>query len=329
MIYGDAKMDTRQSLADKVRNSFTEVKDSLREYVAMPAVKYIILPASLAVGGAALEEGVINTSNAYAQTAPNERSTISQVTASPERKELSDLVASPTLNGPDTALLSWTQPDGEFKDYEVQVGKQSYKFSSNDVEEKDGKKQVLLGQVEGKNGETLDVQLTGNGYSTVIDGKATITKAEVYRVLEIGKEIEKNNYGSGDLYRFKIEPALHKQKLWGFAEAINKVGGVQVVYNDDMSGSRDDIHLIGDAAYEIERHYIARHLFNTEFMPDVINEIFLRPYNTYGQDQNGGKITRVVISSSDLLPSEFSSLHPESKTVVSPSTWGQIKSQFK
>src|SRR3989338_548497 len=187
MIYGDAKMDTRQSLAYKVRNSFTEVKDSLREYVAMPAVKYIILPASLAVGGAALEEGVINTSNAYAQTAPNERSTISQVTASPERKELSDLVASPTLNGPDTALLSWTQPDGEFKDYEVQVGKQFYKFSPNDVKEKDGKKQVLLGQVEGKNGETLPVELKGNGYSTVTDGKAIMTLPQVYIELDLRK----------------------------------------------------------------------------------------------------------------------------------------------
>jgi len=314
-------MDTRQNL-ESIANTHSR-RDVLKQLGIVGAAV-----VGISTGGG-IVYNLLVPQNAYAQTAPNERSTISQVTASPERKELSDLVASPTLNGPDTALLSWTQPDGEFKDYEVQVGKQSYKFSSNDVEEKDGKKQVLLGQVEGKNGETLDVQLTGNGYSTVIDGKATITKAEVYRVLEIGKEIEKNNYGSGDLYRFKIEPALHKQKLWGFAEAINKVGGVQVVYNDDMSGSRDDIHLIGDAAYEIERHYIARHLFNTEFMPDVINEIFLRPYNTYGQDQNGGKITRVVISSSDLLPSEFSSLHPESKTVVSPSTWGQIKSQFK
>ena len=321
MIYGDTKMDTRQNL-ESIANTHSR-RDVLKKLGIVGAAVF-----GISAGGG-IAYNLLVPQNAYAQTAPNERSTISQVTASPERKELSDLVASPTLNGPDTALLSWTQPDGEFKDYEVQVGKQSYKFSSNDVEEKDGKKQVLLGQVEGKNGETLDVQLTGNGYSTVIDGKATITKAEVYRVLEIGKEIEKNNYGSGDLYRFKIEPALHKQKLWGFAEAINKVGGVQVVYNDDMSGSRDDIHLIGDAAYEIERHYIARHLFNTEFMPDVINEIFLRPYNTYGQDQNGGKITRVVISSSDLLPSEFSSLHPESKTVVSPSTWGQIKSQFK
>ena len=314
-------MDTRHNL-ESIANTHSR-RDVLKQLGIVGAAV-----VGISTGGG-IAYNLLVPQNAYAQTAPNERSTISQVTASPERKELSDLVASPTLNGPDTALLSWTQPDGEFKDYEVQVGKQSYKFSSNDVEEKDGKKQVLLGQVEGKNGETLDVQLTGNGYSTVIDGKATITKAEVYRVLEIGKEIEKNNYGSGDLYRFKIEPALHKQKLWGFAEAINKVGGVQVVYNDDMSGSRDDIHLIGDAAYEIERHYIARHLFNTEFMPDVINEIFLRPYNTYGQDQNGGKITRVVISSSDLLPSEFSSLHPESKTVVSPSTWGQIKSQFK
>ena len=314
-------MDTRQNL-ESIANTHSR-RDVLKQLGIVGAAV-----VGISTGGG-IAYKLIVPQNAYAQTAPNERSTISQVTTSPERKELSDLVASPTLNGPDTALLSWTQPDGEFKDYEVQVGKQSYKFSSNDVEEKDGKKQVLLGQVEGKNGETLDVQLTGNGYSTVIDGKATITKAEVYRVLEIGKEIEKNNYGSGDLYRFKIEPALQKQKLWGFAEAINKVGGVDVIYNDDMSGSREDIHLIGDAAYEIERHYIARHLFNTEFMPDVINEIFLRPYNTYGQDQNGGKITRVVISSSDLLPSEFSSLHPESKTVVSPSTWGQIKSEFK
>ena len=314
-------MDTRQNL-ESIANTHSR-RDVLKQLGIVGAAV-----VGISTGGG-IVYNLLVPQNAYAQTAPNERSTISQVTTSPERKELSDLTASPTLNGPDTALLSWTQPDGEFKDYEVQVGKQFYKFSSNDVKEKDGKKHVLLGQVEGKNGETLDVQLTGNGYSTVIDGKATITKAEVYRVLEIGKEIEKNNYGSGDLYRFKIEPALHKQKLWGFAEAINKVGGVQVVYNDDMSGSRDDIHLIGDAAYEIERHYIARHLFNTEFMPDVINEIFLRPYNTYGQDQNGGKITRVVISSSDLLPSEFSSLHPESKTVVSPSTWGQIKSQFK
>ena len=314
-------MDTRQNL-ESIANTHSR-RDVLKQLGIVGAAV-----VGISTGGG-IVYNLLVPQNAYAQTAPNERSTISQVTTSPERKELSDLTASPTLNGPDTALLSWTQPDGEFKDYEVQVGKQSYKFSSNDVEEKDGKKQVLLGQVEGKNGETLPVELKGNGYSTVIDGKATITKAEVYRVLEIGKEIEKNNYGSGDLYRFKIEPALHKQKLWGFAEAINKVGGVQVVYNDDMSGSRDDIHLIGDAAYEIERHYIARHLFNTEFMPDVINEIFLRPYNTYGQDQNGGKITRVVISSSDLLPSEFSSLHPESKTVVSPSTWGQIKSQFK
>ena len=308
-------MDTRQNL-ESIANTHSR-RDVLKQLGIVGAAV-----VGISTGGG-IVYNLLVPQNAYAQTAPNERSTISQVTASPERKELSDLTASPTLNGPDTALLSWTQPDGEFKDYEVQVGKQSYKFSSNDVEEKDGKKQVLLGQVEGKNGETLDVQLTGNGYSTVIDGKATITKAEVYRVLEIGKEIEKNNYGSGDLYRFKIEPALHKQKLWGFAEAINKVGGVQVVYNDDMSGGTDSISLKGDTVYEIGGRYIARRLLDTELvMPDVINEIFLSPYN-------GAKITRAVISSSDLLPSEFSSLHPESKTVVSPLTWGQIKSEFK
>src|SRR3989338_6005571 len=323
MIYGDTKMDTRQNL-ESIANTHSR-RDVLKQLGIVGAAA-----VGISAGGC-IAYKLIVPQNAYAQTAPNERSTISQVTASPERKELSDLTASPTLNGPDTALLSWTQPDGEFKDYEVQVGKQFYKFSSNDVKEKDGKKQVLLGQVEGKNGETLPVELKGNGYSTVIDGKATITKAEVYRVLEIGKEIEKIVSDTGDdFYRFKIEPALQKQKLWGFAEAINKVGGVDVRYNDDMSGGTDSISLKGDTVYEIGGRYIARRLLDTELvMPDVINEIFLIPYNTYGQDQNGGKITRVVISSFDLLPSEFSSLHPESKTVVSPSTWGLIKSQFK
>ena len=307
-------MDTRQNL-ESIANTHSR-RDVLKQLGIVGAAAVGIS----AGGGIAYK--LIVPQNAYAQTAPNERSTISQITTSPERKELSDLVASPTLNGPDTALLSWTQPDGEFKDYEVQVGKQFYKFSSNDVKEKDGKKQVLLGQVEGKNGETLDVQLTGNGYSTVIDGKATITKPEVFKLLEIGKEIEKINDGGDDFYRFKIEPALQKQKLWGFAEWINKLGGVAVVYNDSY-GSRDAISLKGDIAYEIGGRYIARRLLDTELvMPDVINEIFLSPYN-------GAKITRAVISSSDLLPSEFSSLHPESKTVVSPLTWGQIKSEFK
>src|SRR3989338_7442516 len=120
MLLGDTKMDTRQSLADKVRNSFTEVKDSLREYVAMPAVKYIILPASLAVGGVALEEGGINTSNAYAQTAP-----IAQPTQDPNAKkiELSHFRVYPipsNADGIDTLLLEWDAGLGIQK-YEADV----------------------------------------------------------------------------------------------------------------------------------------------------------------------------------------------------------------
>ena len=307
-------MDTRQNL-ESIANTHSR-RDVLKQLGIVGAAV-----VGISTGGG-IAYNLLVPQNAYAQTAPNERSTISQVTTSPERKELSDLTASPTLNGPDTALLSWTQPDGEFKDYEVQVGKQFYKFSSNDVKEKDGKKHVLLGQVEGKNGETLPVELKGNGYSTVIDGKATITKPEFFTVLEKEKG-EKLMSGTTAYYKFEVDFPSPKKQLWSYLVGTDKKADVYITY-PDWSGENVTLH---KPDYEGGGIYMAKWMMDINNIPEGHSQVLLA--SAIGNRGMDGVKSLTMATSPNITSSELTAKSPEPKTAVEQSTWGQIKSLFK
>src|SRR3989338_9013398 len=273
-------MDTRQNL-ESIANTHSR-RDVLKQLGIVGAAVFGIST------GRGIAYNLLVPQNAYAQV-QSPQTDVNQTATQ-------DYVAFLPLNGDgklDTILLSWTQPDGvNIKNYEVQVGKQYERFSTNDVTEKDGKKQYHFDVVEGNNGETLPVHLKGNGYGTVIEKRANLTIPKGYTVLEKEKG-EKLMGSSGEYYKFEVDFPSPKEQLWAYLVGTDKEGGVSIVYPD---WSNDPIGLRTGTVYEVGGLYIAKRAMDMGIVPEGRSQVLLVP--PMNGEMDGVK--RLIITPSDL-----------------------------